>query len=144
MLMKFIFSKSEPQATHFPPCSPDSNSNKCVAWLYYKKVMSIMLYFSRQTQNLVVASAAHWCGDDILCPVMAWMFKRKLTLKVSKMMCFMADRQRHGQSKGCRHFWLKAKQLGKIYQDVLVLHTILHSRTKLIVKIFLNYRNFIP
>lgn len=45
-----------------------------------------MLYFNRQAQNLVVATAAHWCVDDILCPVMvAWMFKRKLTLKVSKM-----------------------------------------------------------
>lgn len=52
-----------------------------------------MLYFNRQTQNLLVASVAHWCGDDVLCPVMAvWMFKRKLTLKVSKMVPLMADR----------------------------------------------------
>jgi len=84
--MKFILPKSEPQGAHFPPCSADSNSNWCVAWLYYKKLCHInsVVFQQAGTRHCVIASAAHGCSDDIFCLIMAaWMLRRKMTLKVS-------------------------------------------------------------
>lgn len=43
-------------------------------------------------RHCVIASAAQWCGDDIFCLIMAaWMLQRKITLKVSKTVSFIAD-----------------------------------------------------
>lgn len=65
--------------------------------------MDFVVFQQANTKPSSRLVAAHWCGDNILCPVTAaWMFKNKLILKVSKMMPFVAEGQRHGQSKGCR------------------------------------------
>lgn len=92
MLMKFIVSES--QATNFPPCSPDSNSNKYIAWLYYKKLCRLCC-ISTAKQNLVVPSVSLVMTFSVLlwllgCSKESWLWsflKWCLLCQTGKGMC---------------------------------------------------------